>query len=80
MLLYTVTILLCLSQIDFENFDLPEEDRVSDINLCGAPLKIFTSTAEKPLNMCLSPVKTEEMSWESSKWKTSTSFSAYSAH
>lgn len=80
MLLYTVTILLCLSQIDFENFDLPEEDRVSDIDLCGAPLKIFTSTAEKPLNMCLSPVKTEELSWESSKWKTSTSFSAYSAH
>ncbi|NWZ32141.1 PTTG1 protein, partial [Asarcornis scutulata] len=50
---------------DFENFDLPEEDRISNINLCGVPLEIFTSTAEKPLNMFLSPVKTEEMSWES---------------
>ncbi|XP_035419832.1 securin [Cygnus olor] len=66
--------IFCYDPGDFENFDLPEEYRVSDINLYGAPLQIFTSTSEKPLNMVPSPVKTEEMSWESNLLQSTTDF------
>ncbi|XP_035194849.1 securin [Oxyura jamaicensis] len=59
---------------DFENFDLPEEYRVCDINLYGAPLMVFTSTSEKPLDMVPSSVKTEEMSWESNLLQSTTDF------
>ncbi|NWY28703.1 PTTG1 protein, partial [Pheucticus melanocephalus] len=54
---------------DFESFDLPEEYKLSDINLCGVPLMVFERTYDRCVNMAFSPVKMEEISWESSKWK-----------
>ncbi|NXK53005.1 PTTG1 protein, partial [Chauna torquata] len=59
---------------DFESFDLPEEYRVSNLNLCGVPLMIFTSTSDKPVNMVPSPVELEEMSWESNLLQSTTDF------
>lgn len=70
---------MCLSKTDLESFDVPEEHRLSNINLCGVPLMIYPSTFDKPMSITCSPVKLEEMPWESGKWKTSLSFSAYSA-
>lgn len=69
LLLYAVTKLVCLSQTDFESFDLPEEHKISNIDLCGVPLMIFERTYDRLVNMVPSPVKIEEISWESSKWK-----------
>ncbi|NXH91076.1 PTTG1 protein, partial [Edolisoma coerulescens] len=66
--------LLCtysLSQTDFESFDLPEEHKLSNINLCGVPLMVFERTYERCVNMVPSPVKIEEISWESN-WLQST--------
>ncbi|POI33315.1 hypothetical protein CIB84_002933 [Bambusicola thoracicus] len=51
--------------LDLESFDVPEEHRLSNINLCGVPLMIYTSTFDKPVSMTCSPVKLEEMPWES---------------
>ncbi|NWS65470.1 PTTG1 protein, partial [Crotophaga sulcirostris] len=50
---------------EFESFELPEDFKISNINLCGAPLMIFERTYDKYVNMVPSPVKTEEISWES---------------
>ncbi|NWR76789.1 PTTG1 protein, partial [Centropus unirufus] len=50
---------------DFESFELPEEFKVSNIDLRGVPLMIFERTYDKHVNMVPSPVKTEEISWES---------------
>ncbi|XP_058704745.1 securin isoform X1 [Poecile atricapillus] len=50
---------------DFESFDLPEEHKLSNINLCGVPLMVFERTYDKCVNMVPSPVKIEEISWES---------------
>uniref|UniRef100_A0A8C3BL81 Securin n=1 Tax=Cairina moschata TaxID=8855 RepID=A0A8C3BL81_CAIMO len=66
--------MFCYDPGDFENFDLPEEDRINNTNLCGVPLNIFTSTAEKPLNMFLSPVEIEEVSWESNLLQSTADF------
>lgn len=71
---------MCLSQIDFESFDLPEEHKLSNINLHGVPLMVFERTYERCVNMVPSPVKIEEISWESSKWKLGMTFSTCSAH
>ncbi|XP_071615041.1 securin [Heliangelus exortis] len=49
----------------FESFDLPEEDKVSNINLHGVPLMIFERTYDRCVKMVPSPVKIEEVSWES---------------
>uniref|UniRef100_A0A8C9F6L4 Securin n=1 Tax=Pavo cristatus TaxID=9049 RepID=A0A8C9F6L4_PAVCR len=51
--------------LDFESFDVPEEHRLSNINLCGVPLMIHTSTYDKPVDITSSPVKLEKMPWES---------------
>ncbi|NWQ74634.1 PTTG1 protein, partial [Columbina picui] len=45
---------------DFESYDLPEEYKLSNINLRGLPLKTFERTYDKYVNMLPSPVKTEE--------------------
>lgn len=75
-----VTNLVCISQTDFESYDLPEEYKLSNINLRGVPLMIFERTYDKYVNMVPSPVKTGEFSQESSKWKLGKSFSTCSAH
>ncbi|NXC15303.1 PTTG1 protein, partial [Corythaeola cristata] len=54
---------------DFESFHLPEEHKVSNINLRGVPLMVFERTYDRCVNMVPSPTKIEEISWESSKWK-----------
>ncbi|NWX21586.1 PTTG1 protein, partial [Aegotheles bennettii] len=49
----------------FESFDLDEEDKVSDIDLHVVPLMIFGRTYDRCVNMVPSPVKIEDISWES---------------
>ncbi|NXF42635.1 PTTG1 protein, partial [Oceanites oceanicus] len=61
---------------DFETFDLPEEHKVSNINLCGVPLMIFERTYDRYVNMVPSPVKIEETSWESNLLQSTTDFLA----
>ncbi|NXS16349.1 PTTG1 protein, partial [Mystacornis crossleyi] len=65
-----------LSQTDFESFDLPEEHKLSNINLCGVPLMVFERTYDKCVNMVPSPVKTEEISWESNLLQSTADFLA----
>uniref|UniRef100_A0A8D0ERG7 Securin n=1 Tax=Strix occidentalis caurina TaxID=311401 RepID=A0A8D0ERG7_STROC len=66
----------CLSQTDFESFDLPEDLKVSNINLCGVPLMMFERTYDRCVNMVPSPVKIEEFSWESNLLQSTTDFLA----
>ncbi|KAM6408449.1 securin [Rhynochetos jubatus] len=61
---------------DFESFDLPEEHRLSNISLCGVPLMIFGRTPDKRVTMVPSPMKTEEVSWESNLLQSSADFLA----
>ncbi|KAF1400424.1 Securin, partial [Spheniscus humboldti] len=61
---------------DFESFDLPEEHKVSNINLCGVPLMIFERTYDRCVNMVPSPVKIEEISWESNLIQSTADFLA----
>ncbi|XP_009070661.1 PREDICTED: securin [Acanthisitta chloris] len=61
---------------DFETFDLPEEHKVSNIDLCGVPLMVFERTYDKCMNMIPSPVKIEEISWESNLLQSTTDFLA----
>ncbi|NXU43117.1 PTTG1 protein, partial [Drymodes brunneopygia] len=49
---------------DFDSFDLPEEHKLSNIDLCGVPLMVFERTYDRHVNMVPSPVKFEEVSWE----------------
>ncbi|XP_010190991.1 PREDICTED: securin-like, partial [Mesitornis unicolor] len=50
---------------DFESFDLSEEHKISNINLCGVPLMVFERTYDKHVDLVPSPVKIEDISWES---------------
>ncbi|NXH46441.1 PTTG1 protein, partial [Dicaeum eximium] len=61
---------------DFESFDLPEEYKLSNINLCGVPLMVFERTYDKCVNMVPSPVKMEELSWESNLLQSTADFLA----
>ncbi|NXY17230.1 PTTG1 protein, partial [Atrichornis clamosus] len=61
---------------DFESFDLPEEHKLSNINLCGVPLMVFERTYDRCVNMIPSPVKIEELSWESNLLQSTTDFLA----
>ncbi|NWY51829.1 PTTG1 protein, partial [Chionis minor] len=61
---------------DFESFNLPEEDKISNINLCGVPLMVFERTYDKFVNMVPSPVKIEEISWESNLLQSTADFLA----
>ncbi|NXY63721.1 PTTG1 protein, partial [Callaeas wilsoni] len=61
---------------DFESFDLPEEQKLSNINLCGIPLMIFERTYDRHVNMVPSPVKIEEISWESNLLQSTADFLA----
>ncbi|NXG80171.1 PTTG1 protein, partial [Baryphthengus martii] len=61
---------------DFESFDLPEEHKVSNLNLRGVPLMVFGRTYDKCVNMVPSPVKIEEISWESNLLQSTTDFLA----
>ncbi|XP_030901260.2 securin [Melopsittacus undulatus] len=59
---------------DFESFDLPEEHKLSNINLHGVPLMVFERTYERCVNMVPSPVKIEEVSWESNLLQSTADF------
>ncbi|XP_065705200.1 securin isoform X1 [Patagioenas fasciata] len=61
---------------DSESYDLPEEDKLSNINLCGVPLMIFERTYNKYVNMVPSPVKMEEFPWESNLQQATADFLA----
>ncbi|NXW58958.1 PTTG1 protein, partial [Eurystomus gularis] len=61
---------------DFESDDLPEEHKVSNINLCGVPLMVFERTYDRYVNMVPSPVKIEEISWESNLLQSTADFLA----
>ncbi|NXX11821.1 PTTG1 protein, partial [Podargus strigoides] len=61
---------------DFESFNLPEEHKVSNINLHGVPLMIFERTYDRCVNMVPSPVKIEEFSWESNLLQSTADFLA----
>ncbi|NXX31770.1 PTTG1 protein, partial [Nicator chloris] len=61
---------------DFESFDLPEEHKLSNINLCGVPLMVFERTYDRCVSMVPSPVKIEEISWESNTLQTTADFLA----
>ncbi|NWS92026.1 PTTG1 protein, partial [Toxostoma redivivum] len=61
---------------DFESFDLPEEHKLSNINLCGVPLMVFERTYDRCVKMVPSPVKTEEISWESNLLQSTVDFLA----
>ncbi|NWV88546.1 PTTG1 protein, partial [Machaerirhynchus nigripectus] len=61
---------------DFESFDLPEEHKLSNINLCGVPLMVFERTYDRCVNMVPSPVKIEEISWESNLLQSTADFLA----
>ncbi|NXL72949.1 PTTG1 protein, partial [Leptocoma aspasia] len=61
---------------DFESFDLPEEYKLSNINLCGVPLMVFERTYDRCVNMVPSPVKIEELSWESNLLQSTADFLA----
>ncbi|CAM9459459.1 unnamed protein product [Bubo scandiacus] len=61
---------------DFESFDLPEDLKVSNINLCGVPLMMFERTYDRCVNTVPSPVKIEEFSWESNLLQSTTDFLA----
>ncbi|NXE66971.1 PTTG1 protein, partial [Calcarius ornatus] len=50
---------------DFEYFELLEEEKLSNINLCGAPLMVFERTYDRCVNMASSPMETEDISWDS---------------
>ncbi|NXT65768.1 PTTG1 protein, partial [Chaetops frenatus] len=65
-----------LSPTDFESFDLPEEHKLSNINLCGVPLMVFERTYDRHVNMVPSPVKIEEISWESNLLQSTADFLA----
>ncbi|XP_065546467.1 securin isoform X1 [Lathamus discolor] len=59
---------------DFESFDLPEEHKLSNINLHGVPLMVFEGTYERCVNVVPSPVKIEEASWESNLLQSTADF------
>ncbi|NWT96273.1 PTTG1 protein, partial [Urocynchramus pylzowi] len=61
---------------DFESFDLPEEYKLSNINLCGVPLMVFERTYDRCANMASSPMKIEEISWESNLLQSTADFLA----
>ncbi|NWX29273.1 PTTG1 protein, partial [Notiomystis cincta] len=61
---------------DFESFDLPEEEKLSNINLCGVPLMVFERTYDKCVDRVPSPVKIEEISWESNLLQSTADFLA----
>ncbi|NXR56853.1 PTTG1 protein, partial [Hippolais icterina] len=61
---------------DFESFDLPEENKLSNINLCGVPFMVFERTYDRCVNMVPSPVKIEELSWESNCLQSTADFLA----
>ncbi|XP_061858874.1 securin isoform X2 [Colius striatus] len=61
---------------DFESFDLPEEHKVSNINLCGVPLMIFERTYDRCVNTVPSPTEIEEISWEPNLLQSTADFLA----
>ncbi|NXD39243.1 PTTG1 protein, partial [Copsychus sechellarum] len=63
---------------DFESFDLPEEYKLSNINLCGVPLMVFERTYDRCVQMVPSPVKMKdcEFSWESNLLESTADFLA----
>ncbi|NXH27693.1 PTTG1 protein, partial [Myiagra hebetior] len=61
---------------DFESFDLPEEYKLSNIDLSGVPLMVFERTYDRCVSRVPSPVKIEEMSWESNLLQSTADFLA----
>ncbi|OXB57977.1 hypothetical protein ASZ78_000854 [Callipepla squamata] len=60
--------------LDFESFDVHEEHTLNNIGLYGVPLMLHTSTCDEPVNLTSSPVKPEEMLWESDLPRPPTDF------
>ncbi|NXS98160.1 PTTG1 protein, partial [Jacana jacana] len=60
---------------DHDIFDLPEEHKMSNIDLCGVPLMIYERTYDKFVNKVPSPVEVED-SWESNLLQASANFLA----
>ncbi|OXB80938.1 UNVERIFIED_CONTAM: hypothetical protein H355_006021 [Colinus virginianus] len=60
--------------LDFESFDVHEEHALNNIELYGVPLMLHTSTRDEPVNLTSSPVKPEEMLWESDLSRPPTDF------
>ncbi|NWH72594.1 PTTG1 protein, partial [Piaya cayana] len=50
---------------DAETFELPEDFKISNINLRGLPLMVYERSYDKYVDMVPPPVKIEEISWES---------------
>ncbi|NXY83498.1 PTTG1 protein, partial [Alcedo cyanopectus] len=61
---------------DFESFDLPEEDKISNLKLCGVPLMVYDRTYDRRVIMAPSPTKTERRSWESNLQQSNADFLA----
>uniref|UniRef100_A0A8C5UC90 Securin n=1 Tax=Malurus cyaneus samueli TaxID=2593467 RepID=A0A8C5UC90_9PASS len=61
---------------DFDSFDLPEEHKLSNINLCGVPLMVFEKTYDRCVNTVPSPMEIEEISWESNLLQSTADFLA----
>ncbi|NXX82631.1 PTTG1 protein, partial [Urocolius indicus] len=61
---------------DFESFNLPEEHKVSNINLCGVPLMIFERTYDRCVNTVPSPMEIEDISWEPNLLQSTADFLA----
>ncbi|KAM8798878.1 PTTG1 protein, partial [Eudromia elegans] len=60
--------------LDFESFDVPEENSLSNLALSGVPLMMFTELPEVLPAMVPSPVKLQQISWESGLLQSTTDF------
>ncbi|NWJ09504.1 PTTG1 protein, partial [Crypturellus undulatus] len=60
--------------LDFESFDIPEENSLKNLALSGVPLMMFTSLPDVLPDMVPSPVKLQQISWESGLLQSSTDF------
>ncbi|KGL85766.1 Securin, partial [Tinamus guttatus] len=60
--------------LDFESFDVPEENSLNNLVLSGVPLMMFTSLPDVLPDRVPSPVKLPQISWESGLLQSSTDF------
>ncbi|XP_069725143.1 securin [Phaenicophaeus curvirostris] len=61
---------------DAETFELPEDFKISNINLWGLPLMVYERSHDKYVDMVPSPVKIEEISWEPNLLQSTADFLA----
>ncbi|XP_025903383.1 securin [Nothoprocta perdicaria] len=60
--------------LDFETFDVPEENSLNNLALSGVPLMMLTSLPDVLPDMIPSPVKLQHISWESGLLQSTTDF------